>query len=429
MFKYIFLIASLFLTLTAQAQVESSVILNEGELDIPVTRYQAAGENAPLILWLPSSHGTSPNQFPTALGLSKIGIETWVVDLHTGYFLDPGRSSVDQFKAGDIAKLISRAAKEARGKLYLMSSDSGALPTLRGIARYQQLTAQSGDEMRVAGAILFEPKLNYPTNIPGEAARYLPVTSNSTIPIYYIQPTNSTRQWRSKEIIEQLQSGGSQVFLRVMPDIISGFQQRPDEDLNDIDFAQRDKLPAELKRATQLLAMQPVPDAPAIQSPEPAPTRVKAVFGLKTLAGNPALPLNLADANGKQINIDYSQQALSLVSFWASWCQPCIIELPALKRFYDDYAAKGVKVITINVGEAAPAMQAAIQHFKMQGYTNLSDPEGETMKAWNVLGFPTNFLVSRDGALSHGSFGAVEWDAPKVRELIDQQLTSPDVKP
>ncbi len=419
--KILILLLGLLLAIPAQAQTEESVLINDGELDIPFTRYATEGD-APLILWLPSSHGTSPNQSLTAAGLSKLGIETWTVDLHLAYFLDPGRASIEQFKAEDIAQLIRYAATKTGQKVYVMSSDAGALPALRGIAAYQQQAQQRGERMALGGAILFEPKLNYPTLEPGEKAQYFPIATNSTIPIYYIQPTNSTRQWRSKEILEMLQSGGSQVFLRVMPDIVSGFQQRPDEDLNDIDFEQRDKLPSELKRAIQVLGMQATPVAPAAVKQAPDTRTAKAIFGLKQLPGKPALLLSLQDANGQAQSVSYENSALTLVSFWASWCQPCIVELPALKRLYDDYAEKGLNIITVNVGESSPAMQTAIERFSMQGYTNLSDPEGETMKAWNVLGFPTNFLVSRDAILSHGSFGAVEWDADEVRALIDQEL-------
>lgn len=420
--KFLLLLASFILIMPVQALIEESILLNKGELDVPFSRYPASASGAPLILWLPSSHGTSPRQSMTAQGLAELGIETWIIDLHLAYFVDPGRASIEQFKAEDIAQLLHYAASESQRPIYVMSSDAGAIAALRGIARFQQQIAQAENTLPLAGAILFEPKLNYPANTPGEAPRYLPVAHNSTLPIYYIQPGNSTRQWRRNEIAEILQSGGSPVFLRALPGVASGFQQRPDEDLNEIDIAQREKLPAEIKRAVKILALQPPPPPPPLTKQASAPSTAKPVFGLSSLSGKSALPLTLIDSKNQKRAINYSEHVLSLVSFWASWCPPCILELPALKRLHDDYANKGLKVITINVGESRSAMQAAIEQFSMQVYTNLSDPEGETMKAWNVLGFPTNFLVSSEGTLSHGSFGAVEWDAPEIRTLIDQQL-------
>lgn len=420
--QILLILISFILSMPVQAQIEKSILLNKGELDIPVFRYPTPESNAPLILWLPSSHGSSPNQAMTARGLAEIGIETWIVDLHLAYFVDPGRASIEQFKARDIAQLLRYASGKNQRKTYVMTSDAGAIAALRGIALYQQQTASSGGTLPLAGAILFEPKLNFPSNAPGEAPKYLPIAHNSSIPIYYIQPGNSTRQWRRNEIVDILQGGGSQVFLRALPGVASGFQQRPDEDLNEADIAQRAKLPLEIKRAVQILAVQATPEPPAQVTQANAPTAAKPVFGLSKLPDKAALPLIMADTNGRQHMINYSSHTLSLVSFWASWCQPCIVELPALKRLHDDYAKQGLSIITVNVGESAPAMQAAIDQFSMQAYINLSDPEGETMKAWNVLGFPTNFLVSTDGTLSHGSFGAVEWDAAEVRALIDQQL-------
>ncbi len=403
------------------AQVEESITIND-DLDIPVTRYEAFADVAPILLWLPSSRGTSSKQAITAGALGDLDIETWIVDLHTAYFVDTGRGSIQHFQARDIAELIRIAAKRTSKKIYVVTTDGVAKPGLEGIALYQQQAAQSGEKSAVGGAILFHPNLSYPAIEPGVPVSYLPIASNSTIPIYFIQPTISTKQWRSLELQEILQSGGSPVFMHPMPGIQAGFHMRPDEDLNEADFAQRERLPKDLKNAIKLLSLQAAAAAPEVISTRPETSKTKRQYGLNKLKNRTALPLVLDNLDSQPTKINYAKNKLTLLSFWASWCEPCIKELPSLKRLHDDYVDKGLHIITVNIGEEKLAIEQAVKRFAMSDYTNLLDPEGVAMNAWHVYGYPSNFLITADGAMDYGSIGGVEWDEAEVREIVEKLL-------
>ncbi len=404
-----------------QAQVEESIVIND-DLEIPITRYDAFEDDAPIVLWLPSSRGISNKQAITAGALGDLDIETWIVDLHTAYFVDTGRSSVQHFQAQDIADLIRSAAARTRQKVYLMATDRVAKPALEGVALYQQQVAQSGQDSAVGGAILFHPNLSYPAIEPGKPVRYLPVAHNSTIPVYFIQPSISTRQWRSLELQGVLQAGGSPVFMHPMQGVQAGFHMRPDEDLNDADLLQRERLPDDLKRAINLLALQAPVAAPDKLSMKLETSKAKRQYGLNKLNDQPALPLALENLDSHLIEIDYAENKLSLVSFWASWCEPCIKELPSLRRLHDDYADQGLRIVTINIGEPLQDIRNAVDTFSMSPYTNLRDPEGVAMNAWHVYGYPSNFLIASRGTMRYGSIGGVEWDTPEVRKIIDNLL-------
>ncbi len=408
---------------TVYAQTEENITLNDGELEIPYLRFAAFADDAPILLWLPSSRGTSSQQALTAIALGDIDIETWAVDLHMGYFIDPNRQSVQHFKAEDIADIIQKASEQTSKKVYVMTNSSGAQPALKGIARYQQRAAVQKTPMRLGGVILFHPALTLPSTEPGTAASWAAIATHSTLPVYYFQPTISTKQWHSAEITKALETGGSSVFFHPLKGITAGFHMRPDDDLNDADILQRERLPQDIKRAIGLLSLQKDIPAPRVLTQTPAPAKRR--YGLKRLSLKPARSIYLDNLASIKTTIEYDQHPLSLISFWASWCEPCIKELPSLRRLQEDYARKGLNIVTINVGETADEMQSALTDFKMHDYTNLRDPQGETMKVWNVYGFPTNFLVTQSGKISHGSFGAVEWDDTDVRKVIDALLPSP----
>ena len=83
------------------AQVEESIRIND-ELEFPIKRYEAFAEEAPILLWLPTSRGLSSRLSLTTTALGDLDIESWTVDLHTGYFIDTGRSSINEFKPEDL---------------------------------------------------------------------------------------------------------------------------------------------------------------------------------------------------------------------------------------------------------------------------------------------------------------------------------------
>ena len=411
----------LIISSSAWGQTQETIILNEGELEIPITRFEAFADDAPILLWLPSARGISNKQSITATALGDSDIETWIIDLHLAYFVDAGRSSVKEFNPADIAKLIIIAAKRTNNKIYLMATGRVAKLSLEAIALVQQQAEKNNNDLRVGGLILFHPFLTLPTSTPGTRAQFLPIAQNSTIPIYYIQPSISTRQWRSREAIDMLQANGSAVFYHAMPGIAAGYHLRPDEDMSDLDFAQRAKLPTDIKNAIDLLSSQNDFSAPKVVEPISF-TTVNKLYGLNPLSKRAALPLTLDDATASPVTIDYSSQKVTLVSFWASWCGPCIKELPSLRHLYDDYHDKGLQIVTVNVGETPTDVQKTIQEFSMQDYINLFDPQGSEMKTWNVYGFPTNFLINAKGELPFASFGGVEWDDKQVRDIIDSLL-------
>ena len=403
-------------------QIQETIELNDGELEVPITRYAAFAENSPIVVWLPSSRGVSTKQSITATALGDIDIETWVVDLHLAYFVDAGRSSVKAFMPQDIAQLIKLAAKRSGREVYLIATGRVAKPALEAIALIQQQAQERNVASNIGGLILFHPFLTLPGAEPGTKEIFMPVAINSTIPIYFIQPSISTRQWRSQDAVSILQSNGSAVFFHAMQGVAAGYHLRPDEDMSELDFAQRAKLPKDIEAAINLLSTQAKPPAPKpVLLANSAGSKKK--YGLNRLENRTAHLLGLANLKAKTIAIDYARNPVTLVSFWASWCEPCIKELPSLKRLHEAYGDKGLHVVTVNVGETADEIKQTVQKFGMQDYTNLLDPEGIEMKAWNVYGFPTNFIVDAKGRLPYASFGGVEWDDADVRKVIESFFT------
>jgi thiol-disulfide isomerase/thioredoxin len=131
------------------------------------------------------------------------------------------------------------------------------------------------------------------------------------------------------------------------------------------------------------------------------------VWQMESLEGSPVF---LGDFYGE----------VMFVNFWATWCPPCIGEMPSLQKLYDSY---NQKVAFLFVTGEEPS---TVAEFLKKGGFDLpvfiqKYREPETL---NASSFPTTYIISGDGDIVLRKTGAANWNGPKVRDLLDQLLSS-----
>jgi len=125
----------------------------------------------------------------------------------------------------------------------------------------------------------------------------------------------------------------------------------------------------------------------------------------------------LADHKGKVIAID----------FWATWCGPCRMEMPKLQQIYNDYKARGLVFVAVNLQESPDKVKAFLEELKLDVPVAL-DAEGKVAELYAISGLPTLVLIGRDGLISsvhEGYFPAME---QRLRKELDG-LLGPAVPP
>ena len=88
-----------------------------------------------------------------------------------------------------------------------------------------------------------------------------------------------------------------------------------------------------------------------------------------------------------------------LVNVWASWCTPCIEELPLIQKTHEMLSARGGTVLGIDVKENTGAGLEAVEEFGLT-FPNLRDRDGSYVREWGQTGYPENFVIDRDGKVA-----------------------------
>lgn len=111
----------------------------------------------------------------------------------------------------------------------------------------------------------------------------------------------------------------------------------------------------------------------------------------------PAPALTLTDVQGVSRSLaDYRGQVV-LVNLWATWCEPCKDEMPALQSFYDEYQDRGFTVIAINDGESQADVLQFLEEYELTFPVWLDPTFMATDQVFKTIGLPTSFVIDRNG--------------------------------
>jgi len=379
--------------------------LNE-DTAISITQFGDTGDR---ILWIPSEYGINKEKHYGLLNtLAELKHEVWLADLHESYFMPPGRSSYTEVSLDDAATLIEKSLPEGRRKLFIVTTGRGAALTLLAINRWLE-TSKGKDKF--AGIIMIHPNFQADTPTPGTAMEYLPIVDTTQLPIFIIQPEKSNKYWYLNGLVTRLTDSGSQVYTKVIPQVSDGYHARPDA--SDAENKIAKKLPGQISSAIHLLAKTKVTTQK--QPIQNKPWKVTAVPELlQPYPGNSRAPaLVLRDVNGKEHNIQNHLGKVLVLNFWATWCPPCVEEIPSLGRLQKAFSKEDLIVLSVDIGENKNDVETFLKQVPAD-FPVLLNPDGSTVKQWKIIAFPTTFIIDRQGDIRLAYFGGLVWDNPDV---------------
>ena len=137
----------------------------------------------------------------------------------------------------------------------------------------------------------------------------------------------------------------------------------------------------------------------------------------------PAPTTDFLDPDGERINLDaYRGQAL-LVNFWATWCAPCIRELPALDDLQADLGSDAFRVLIISIDrKGLEVAQPFLEGLDIEHLETAADPKGALARELKATGLPTTVLISPDGKVMGRILGDAEWNSDGAKALVRYYL-------
>lgn len=134
--------------------------------------------------------------------------------------------------------------------------------------------------------------------------------------------------------------------------------------------------------------------------------------------------VSLQDADGRETSTGAMQGSPLLINLWATWCGPCIEELPSLRRLADQ-AEGAFRVVLLNQDRGGAAVaNAFLRRLRIEGLQSFSDPQGRISRALSVRGLPTTFVARGNGSLIGRYEGGAQWDAQGVSHYIKHLVQS-----
>src|SRR5690348_497287 len=121
----------------------------------------------------------------------------------------------------------------------------------------------------------------------------------------------------------------------------------------------------------------------------------------------------LADYRGKVV----------LLNVWATWCEPCKVEMPSMEELYRTYGPRGVHIVAVSIDDAVPedSIRAYAKNLGLT-FEILHDPTHEIERAYQTTGYPESFVIDRGGTIRKKWISAADWNSPSNRALFDELL-------
>ncbi len=160
--------------------------------------------------------------------------------------------------------------------------------------------------------------------------------------------------------------------------------------------------------------------------------RVLALLSLLALAPPPpslgraqqAPELELRDLRGRAHRLSHYKGRVVLLNFWATWCPPCVREIPRLVRVADAYKSQGLVMLGINTTfQDDAAKVATFGRDQNISYPILLDSQGAASQKYPSHLMPTTYLIDRDGKIVHTKVGEV--DEAALMEQVEVLLAHP----
>ena len=119
------------------------------------------------------------------------------------------------------------------------------------------------------------------------------------------------------------------------------------------------------------------------------------------------------ELNGKPARLSELRGKVVVLNFWATWCPPCVEEMPALSRLHQQITASGGMVLGVSVDEDEAQYQKFLLDHQIS-FSNFRDPSKTISSSYGSFMWPETYIIGRDGKIARKLIGPQVWDSPEM---------------
>jgi len=140
--------------------------------------------------------------------------------------------------------------------------------------------------------------------------------------------------------------------------------------------------------------------------------------------GEPAPNFQLRDLNGHLVTLSDLRGKVVLLNFWATWCGPCRVEMPAMEELYHTFSRKDFEILAVSTDAQGVAVTRPFQQENHLTFPILHDADYRVGLTYGARSLPMTFMVDRQGVVRHQIFGARDWGVSEAQQLVQMLMKS-----
>ena len=136
--------------------------------------------------------------------------------------------------------------------------------------------------------------------------------------------------------------------------------------------------------------------------------------GSQVAKGLPAPNFSLPDLDGKMVSLSDYRGKVVLLNIWATWCPPCVEEMPSMEKLYQELKGEGFEILAVSIDESGAQDVLPFMKKHNLSFPALIDSKGTLKDLYQTRGVPESFIIDKDGILIEKVIGPRNWANPEV---------------
>ncbi len=134
--------------------------------------------------------------------------------------------------------------------------------------------------------------------------------------------------------------------------------------------------------------------------------------------GETAPDFSIQDSSGT-VALHNLKGRVVVLNFWATWCPPCVEEMPSLVQMQSKLRDKGVTVLAVCVDVDANAYRKFLKDYNVD-LLSVRDPDQKSNTLYGTFKFPETYIIDRDGIVRRKFIGAIDWTQPQIESYLSR---------